>query len=670
MTERLLAPRSVAIVGLSDDPTKHGGRVLANLRRLGFAGDIVGVNPRRPPISGVEVVAALGDLTTPPDVVVSAVPARAVPGVVADAASIGAGTVIVFAGGFAEAGDEGERLQQAIVDARTAGVRVLGPNSGGVIVPSAGLALSFLTCLDRPADQIRSGPVGLVTQSGGTGSYVHNLAAARGGGLAASISTGNEVDLGIADGIDALVDHPEVRAVAVVLETVRNGPAFLAALRRAAEAGTPVVATRLGRSDRGRRLASTHTGALATPARVLEGVLDALGVAVADTPGEMLDVAEVLARTARPAGDRIGIVTHSGGIAILLSDLAAGLTLPDPSPELASRLAPLLSQGAIDNPLDMGGIIGGAHRFAEVVETMGGDHDLVLAVSSAHPPAHTDERVAGLLTLDTPLVHLWMAGDQAAAGLATLRAAGAPVTEEPRAAIKALAALVRSVEVAGPPDRSFEVPPGPLTEVLAKQVVAAWGIPVPDGSRVADEDEAVATADALGYPVVVKVSAAGLAHKTEVGGVHTGLLDADAVRRAVAAIRASMSDRGITIDGFLVERHVAGPEALVGAVQDPVLGPMVVVGIGGVAAEALGDVRMAPAPVAPSQARRMIGALAGLHLLTSPRVGEPADLAGLAELVVRVGDVAASGAVGAIDLNPVIWSGTRWLAADALIEPA
>jgi len=487
----MLSPRSVAIVGLSADPAKHGGRVLSNLAKVGFRGTVWGVNPRLPEVDGVDVYARLADLPAAPDLVVCAIPAAAIPQTIAEAGAIGSGGLVVFAGGFAEAGADGARLQQEVTGvARSSGVRVLGPNSGGIIRPSVGLAASFLTCLDRPAEQIRSGPVGLVTQSGGTGSYVHNLAAAAGDGLAVSISTGNEADLGVADGISALADLDEVRTIALVLETVRDGPAFMDAIRKAHAAGKPVVACRIGTSRRGEQLMSTHTGAMAAPARVLEGVLDSLAVTVTETPEEMLAVAGVMARTGPLSGDRMGVVTHSGGIAILLTDLAerSGVHLPHPGAALKEELEPLLQLGSSDNPLDMGGIIGGPGRFAEVVDRFAesGDYDCVLAVSTAHPPAHTVERVEGLLRLSqtVPIVHLWMAGDVGSAGLEMLRAADRAVITEPRAAIRALAGLGRLSEEAPeqPPAPAMRpLRPVPRTEHEAKEVLTSWSLPVVEG---------------------------------------------------------------------------------------------------------------------------------------------------------------------------------------------
>ena len=677
--EVLLDPKSVAIVGLSADPAKHGGRVLGHLARLGFGAPVWGVNPKMPDVAGVEVFPSIRSLPSPPDVVVCAAPAAATIDVVAEAGEVGAGVVIIFAGGFAEVGEDGRRLQERLAaTASASGVRLLGPNSGGVIRPAARIAFSFLTCLDRPADQIRSGPVALVTQSGGTGSYLHNLAAARGSGFAASISTGNEVDLDVADAISALVDRSEVSAIAVVLETVRRGPEFVAALRRSRRAGKPVVVCRLGRSERGRRLMVTHTGALAGPAQVLAGVLDAEGVAIAETPADLLDVAEAMARVKPAGGDRVGVVTHSGGIAILLSDLAenARVALPSPGGDLRARLAPLLELGNADNPLDMGGIIGGPHRFAQVVEAfaVSPDYDLILSVSTAHPPAHAETRARDLVALDDakPVIHLWMAGDVGEKGLAILREAGAAVIEEPRAAIAALAGLGRLA--AGP-----DTPPlpgdldlsvaGTLSEHGSKLLLSGLGVPVVDGDLATTAREAAEVAAAIGYPVALKVSSPHIAHKTEIGGLRIGVGDEAALKRAFREVMAAGNAvAGAVVEGIRVERHVSGLEMIAGAVRDTTFGPVVLIGLGGIFAEAFDDVTVSPAPVSRAGALRMISRLRGRGVLSSSRRGTPPDLDALASVVVLIGEILAGSNLEEIEINPLVWTGSSWVAVDSLVR--
>lgn len=699
----LLSPASIGIVGLSADPGKHGSRVLANLRKLGYPGNIYGGNPRGDVIDGIQTTPSVLDWPSAPEVVVAAVPASGVIETIRQAGQLGSRVVVLFGGGFAEAGPEGKRTQQRLADsARRAGVRLLGPNSGGVISPGSRVALSFLTCLDRPADQIRSGPVAVVTQSGGTGSYLHNLAAAAGSGLAASVSTGNEADITIADAIEALSRAEGVGSIAVVAETIRDGRRFLEAVRAAHRAGRPVVLCRLGRSARGRELMLSHTGALATEDRVLDGVCDALGITSAATPGELLDLAQIAAHTTLPAGPRVGVVTHSGGIAILCSDLGSEeqIVLPKPPESAAIRLRPLLQYGAVSNPLDLGAIIGGPHRFAESVREFQecGSYDLVLAVTTPHPPSHTAERASGLVTLaaadrTVPIVNLWMAGDLGAEGLALLRRAGAAVTEEPRAALRAIGALVRfagqrgellSAEPADP-SPAGEVwlratagvprpaPGGSLSEHSAKQWLREIGLPVVGGVRARTVADACTAAEQLGYPVVVKANAADLPHKSRVGAVRIGARDRDEVAAAFEDVCEAVATRvpAAVGDGVLVERFCPGTELMVGCIVNRSFGPVVAVGSGGRNAELEAQVSISPAPVSHRQAGRM---LMRLPVVAAPErasdQGLP-DIDALAEIVSKLSRqfVALLDHIQELEVNPITWNGTGWQVLDALVRP-
>ena len=673
---RLLEPRSIAIVGLSADASKHGGRVLSSLRKVGYDGTVWGIHRRTPDVEGVEMFDSLLALPDAPDLVASAVPSGAVPGIVADAGAVDAGIVVVFAGGFAEAGADGLDAQREIAALATgSGVRVLGPNSGGVIRPKAGLAVSFLTCLDRPASEVRSGPVGLVTQSGGTGSYIHNLAAEAGSGLGASISVGNEADIDISDGIVALSQLDDIRVIAVVMETVRNGRRFVDAVQQASSAGKPVVVCRLGTSDHGRAMTTTHTGAMARPAVVLDGVLASLGATITETPGELLDVAEVMARARRPEGRRVGVVTHSGGVAILLSDLAErdGLDLPQPSPALRDDLSDLLEHGVAGNPLDMGGIIGGPTRFGAVVDRFAtsGEFDVVLAVSTAHPRAHTVERVEALIESPQQAIHLWMAGDVGAEGLAMLRDADLPVTIEPRSAIRALVGLTSdrlepgslSLGAATSKTRSGT----PMGEHASKQVVSGWGIAVPKGDVATSAEQASVIANRLGEPVVVKVLSAEITHKTEVGGVETNVSTNDAVG-AFGRVTGRTSEQRpeAVIIGALVEEQIRGFEVIVGALTDPVFGAMMLVGMGGIAAEGFDPV-MGLLPGTAAEAMRLIDRAPGLGVALR-RVHR--DAAGrLAESMTSLGTGFLGSGLAEIEINPLVWSGNEWVALDALAVP-
>lgn len=681
----LLAPRSVAIVGISADATKHGARVLTNINKLGFPGEVWGVNPKVPQMAAVEVFPDMAALPRVPDLVVCAIPALAVPGVVRDAAMTGAQAAIVFAGGFAETGAAGRSAQSEITEiVRSTGIRVLGPNSGGIIHPSHRLAASFLTCLDRPARQIRSGPVGLVTQSGGTGSYIHNLAAANGDGLAVSVSTGNEADIDVADAILALCDHDEVQAIALVIETVRDGEAFTQAVQHAHGLGKPIIACRIGASEQGRGLMRSHTGAIASAPRVLDGVLDALSVTRVETPGELLDVANIMARSRAPVGNRVGVVTHSGGVAILLSDLGeqVGVRLPPPSKSLRGQLRPLLDLGTADNPLDMGGIMGGPQRFREVVDLFArsGDYDSVLAVSTAHPPIHTASRVEGLLELDSlvPVVHLWMAGDQGSAGLRSLTEAGHPVTEEPRAAMRALAGLGRLADVdvgsLRVEHRGGESEPGgdfrTLSEHEAKELLASWRLSVVEGVLARTAEDAAEAAESLGGVLAVKVSSPDIAHKTEVGGVLLGVSGRAAASDAfhVVTEAARKAQPTACIDGARVERQQFGLEIIAGVLLDPTFGVIVMLGMGGVAAEALGGNVFAPGPVSRDSAMRMIDRVPGLRRTLTRQDPEPEATNSLAELMVTASERFVDAELQELEMNPLTWTGREWQILDALVS--
>jgi acyl-CoA synthetase (NDP forming) len=400
---------------------------------------------------------------------------------------------------------------------------------------------------------------------------------------------------------------------------------------------------------------------MAVPERVLEGVLDSLGVILAETPGEAYEVAEMIAATRLPPGDRTAVVTHSGGIAIHLADLSErhGLNLPPPGPDLGARLHPLLDHGVADNPLDMGGIIGGPSRFAQVVETFAGsgEYDMVLAVSTAHPPAHTDERVAALLALDVevPILHLWMAGDQAAHGLTRLQEAGTAVTEDPRAAIRALAGLGRLTRRRSPSDVE------PLTGPIE-----TWGIPLVEAEVVIDALAAADAAERIGYPVAVKLISPEVDHKTEFGGVTLDLGTREAVARAFTEVMEEADKAGLEVVGARVQRYRPGLEVIVGALVDPDLGPVVSVGVGGVLTELIDDVVFAPAPVDKRGAQAMISQLRGHHLLDGFRGAPPADVDALSELVSIVSRGMIGSGLTEVEVNPLIWDGAGWVAVDWL----
>jgi len=504
--------------------------------------------------------------------------------------------------------------------------------------------------------------VAVISQSGGIASYLNNLAGSRGEGIAVTVSTGNEADLDLGEALDAVSGLDEVSVVLVVLETVRDGPTLFAGIRSCQAMGKTVVACRLGSGQSSARLLASHTGALALPEKILDGVLATLGVPVAATPEEAYDVATIVARSAPPQDPRIGVVTHSGGFAILLSDLAeqAGLDLPQPSARLAESVVASLDHGSATNPLDLGAVIGGPQRFAMAVSQFGdsGEYDIVLAVTTAHPPAHTGTRVSSLLDLDSPVpvVHLWMAGDQGEAGLRELRSGGAPVTDEPRAAVAALRALTLACDDSPSPEPIQGAP-------------ESWGVPNMLGEVATTSDEAVAVAKRLGFPVVVKAEADGLLHKTELGVVRLGLRDEGQVSTAFDDVTKAASLAGWSSAVARIQRYRPGLEMIVGAVAHETLGPLVSVGMGGVMAEVTSDVVFAPGPIGVPTAVRLIDRLASRTVLDGYRGGLAADVGHLAEIVSLISRGIAGGTVTEFEINPLVWDGAEWLALDWLVLP-
>jgi acetyltransferase len=637
----------------------------------------------------------VADIPGSPDVVVLAIPNNLVEEAIREAAGLDAGGCVVLGGGFAEAGEEGvERQENLLRVARDAGLRLLGPNSAGMIDASRSRVLSFLTCLERPADTLRSGPVALISQSGGSASYLHTVAAQRGSGLAFSVSTGNEADLGAGEVLGEVVKRDDVRAVALMLETIRDGKKFIESAELALNKGIPLVVCKVGTSTAGAEIMSTHTGALASPWRRYQALFDGLGITVTETPEELYDVAELMARSTVPEGPGLGIVTHSGGSAVLLADLCERerIDLPGLDDALVEELQQHLQHGAAKNPVDLGGIITEPQRFAEVVEAFlkNPGFPAVLTVSTPHPVAHSPERITQLDQLgsryDKPLMHLWLGGDLGESGLEDLRRRGLPVTTEIRSAVRALGglgrlALRRHNRRKDRPQRDPKVlsllsllhpsGEGTLNESESKELLAALGFSPARNALASHADDAVLKARDIGWPVVVKLASSTILHKSDSGGVHLNLRSEDEVRRACADIDQAMrAHPGATMDGYLIEEFIPGPEVVMGVAHDPALGPMVLLGTGGVLAEAIDDVAVGLPPIDYASARQMIDSLRAVDLLRGFRGGPVTDEDALAHEVMRLGDVALaySDQIIEIDLNPVVWAKDKWRLADAVVR--
>ncbi|MGK7870070.1 acetate--CoA ligase family protein [Falsiroseomonas sp. E2-1-a20] len=691
-----MRPSSVAIIGASDDPVRIGGRPLAYMLSQGFRGALMPVNPNRPTVQGVPAFARVADLPQAPDAAIVAIPGEAAVQAVADLGARGCGAAIVFTAGFAETGEAGAAMQARLLEAaRPHGLRLLGPNCLGMFNATLGYYPIFSASFENgwPRTALpRMGGVGIASQSGAYGS--HLFAAARDRGIATPVlvTTGNEADIGLADIIGWMAGSDEVQVIAAYAEGIQNGPRFVAALEAARRAGKPVVMMKVGRSALGMAAAQSHTASIAGDDRVMDAVLAEFGVHRARTTEELLDVCYVAQRGIFPARNTLGVVTVSGGAGVLMSDAAESVGLPmPPMPEAAqARLKRIVPFSSPLNPLDCTAqatndmsVIG---TFAESMMVDGGYASVIAfftqwgaspsiaprlrtelkAVLDAHP-----DRIF-VLSILAPLdrVREWEAD-------------GFLCMEDPSRAVIALAAMGRFGEsFARDAEAAAALPPIPLpdtspNEADAKRILEAAGIPMVPEAACASVEDAVAAAEAIGYPVVAKILSPDILHKSEMGGVLLGLGHADAVRAGFATLmqRARAHAPEARIDGVLVAKQVTGGvEIALGVVRDPVFGPMAMVGLGGVFIEIFKDVAFRRCPVDAGQAEAMIRSLRGFPLLDGARGKPKADVAALAQALVALSRFAAAAGprLASAEINPllVLPAGQGAFAADAVIEVA
>jgi acyl-CoA synthetase (NDP forming) len=691
--DRLLRPRSVAIVGASDKPGALGASVLANLERQGFDGEIHLVNPKRAEIGGRRCVATVDDLPEGIDVAVLAIPRAGVLDVIRGLAGRRVGAAIVFSAGFAEDGPQGLADQQEIARiAAEADMIVEGPNCLGLVNFVDRIALTFIELPEPRADSDRR--VGIVSQSGAMAAVLATTMIAREVPLSCYISTGNEAASGVEDYLDHLVGDPATSVVGMIVEHFRKPARFLAAARAARAAGKQVVLLHPGRSAAGAASAATHTGAMAGDYEVMRVHVERAGVILVDTLEELGDVVEMLARYASPVARGLGVIAESGAFKAIMLDQAEalGLVLPPlgdaDSPALRAALPDFVP---VSNPLDVTaqglvdpGIYGrtiaalaGDNRIGAILVTLiqtdtGTSHikfDAVLDALRASPPAKP-VIVAGV---DEGGIIL-------AEDVAALRAEGVMYLPTAERALRALARMRSSGDIAvlptgdAAPLAGLPAAGATVPEYRAKDLLGTRGIAFPSGILAGSADEAVAAADRLGYPVVLKAQAAALPHKSDAGGVVVGMADAQAVRDGWAKLRAAVAAArpDLTLDGVLVEPMAArGIELIVGARNDPHWGATILVGFGGVSAELLHDVRLLPAGLDREAIVAELRRLRLAPLLDGFR-GEPAmDVDAVAALVEALGKVvAATPAIREIDLNPVMVypRGHGAIALDALIQ--
>jgi acyl-CoA synthetase (NDP forming) len=679
----LFEPASVAVVGAS--PTNYASRAaVANFAAMGFEGPVAGVNPRYDEVLGVPCAPSLRDLDFVPDSIVVSVNRDRVLPVIEEAADLGTRAAVVFGIGFAETGADGRARQEELTRiARGAGMAVLGPNCQGVINFSRSTALY----MDDVKDY-RPGAVGLIAQSGSISTALINNQ--RGVRWRYALSTGNEAVVNASDLLWHMVEDEDCRAVCLFLEALRDPDGFFAACDRASERDLPVIVLKTGKTEASMRAAQAHSGALAVPDRLVDARFERHGVIRVQTLEEMLETANALQVRQRPTRGAIATMTASGGQIEMVLDAAeqVGLEHPVLAPDTVARIDGILPDFlAAQNPLDWWGVADEGRACPALTELLAADPgvEMVVAVidQSDHPtgdgrfqqPLDTArdlakrhdklfvllEGVGGISPADR-VEELAADGVLLVSGFETgMRALGHLVRHSRRVtasrADRATAGSGQSITL--PSARSFSGTTG-------LEFLSAAGVPIVPTRRVRGAAAAVAAAGELGYPVVAKFADDQVTHKTEAGGVITGLADGAAVRAAVARLEGAGQEE------VLIQRQLSGVELIAGVTCHPALGSFLVVGLGGIWTEVLGEVAIVPVGLAPGEAAGILGRLRGHELLAGARGTEPVDMAALALLIERLDALALQlgDQLASIDVNPVIATSSGVWAVDALIVPA
>lgn len=684
--DALLRPRSIALVGASADTARYSGRPLRFLVKHGYPGALYPVNPRYDRIGDHPCFPDVAAVPDPVDLAIIMLSALHVLAALEECAKKGVRAALVMSSGFAELGAAGRQAQQRVSElAVTTGMRICGPNSGGIINVRDRVGASLLSCLEL--DTLIPGDIALVSQSGTVCNAPFNRAQDRGIGFACLVSSGNEADLDVPDFVEYFAEDDGVRVIVAYVEGVKDGTRFLRAATRAAERGKPLVVLKVGAHERGRAVIASHTGAAAGSDSAFQAVFARTGAIRVHDLDEMIDVASVLAGSRRPRLPGVAVVAvGSGGAAGLLADMTAGagLDLADFTEPTKQALGPLVSPlCTLTNPLDLAGVSGLASEepamlraCLPVIAADPGVGSIVVALPSL--PYYCGEIAEALVDFHrsgpVPLLVTWLAGSLSRRGFDILERHGVPLLRSCEAAVRGLRALLDharfkdrapgTAAVAAPEpsttaaaQRILADRAGTLPEDETKRLLALYGIPGVPERRAASAADAVRAAREIGYPVALKIVSADIAHKQQVGGIRLGVSGDAAVRREFRALVAEVerSLPAAAIEGVLVQAMAReGLDVFLGMLRDPQFGAVVMLGLGGLLVARPGALTSGLAPLDAAGATRMVRESEVGRLLEAHR-GLGFAPEGLIDLLGRFSRLAADVApwVSAIDVNPV-----------------
>lgn len=700
--ERFFNPRSIAVIGASQDLSSISGQPIAHLKARGYAGQIFPVNPRYQEVAGLTCYPDIASLPQALDVAVVAVAAKRVPDTLAELGKKGCRFAVILSSGFAEAGEEGAQAQRKLAEiARAYDMAVIGPNCQGYMNISDGIHVGFGAPygLTYPP-----GHLSLTSQSGAFGNSIVMLASAEGVGFRHYVSTGNESVTTSLDFMDAMIDDPQTRVIAGYVEGFQDAHRLLGIGRRALDAAKPMLIWKVGTSEAGAKAAASHTANLGGAMALYRAAFRQAGIIEVNDIGDLADCAKALLPGRIPRGNRLAIVTISGGAGIAMADRAAeaGVALPALADDTVSALRGVLpSFAAVANPLDVtAALFNDASLLRVTLDKLSQDPNvdmIALALAAAGGKLAVElanEVVRVSRETGVPIFVAWNADAKTnQAAYEILDAAGIPRYTSPVRCARGIAALWAFAEARQRRARTKDEAPlaltapqwaktlqggtgADLTEFESKRLLTAYGIPVTREQLARDAAEAVRAAETIGLPVVMKIQSPDIPHKTEAGGVRIGVQTAAEVRSAFDEIIASAKAYApqALLEGVVVQEMVSGgTELILGVTNDPLFGPAVMAGLGGVFAEVMKDVSFRLAPITRSEADSMLRELRGFPLLDGARGRPKADVAAATDALMRLSALAVDlrDSLAELDINPltVLPEGRGARALDGLAKP-
>lgn len=707
--DAIFSPRSVAVVGATEREGSVGRTIVWNLITNSFGGTVFPVNPKRSSVLGIKAYPNISAIPDQVDLVVIVTPAPTVPGVIRESVEAGVRGAIIISAGFKEVGEQGAELERQIMaEARKAwrrpegGFRIIGPNCLGVMSPVTGLNATFANAMARP------GTVGFISQSGALCTAILDWSFRENVGFSAFVSIGSMLDVGWGDLIYYLGNDSRTKSIVIYMESVGDARSFLSAAREVALT-KPIIVIKPGRTEEAALAAASHTGSLTGSDEVLRAAFRRAGVLRVESISDLFNMAEVLAKQPRPKGNRLTVVTNAGGPGVLATDslIASGGHLAEIAPETMKALNGILPpHWSHNNPID---ILGDAspERYIQTLEITAKDPNsdgllVILTPQAMTDPTRTAEALkqyredANVSRHRRPLLASWMGGADVATGDAILNQAGIPTFDYPDTAARMFeymwryASRLRSLyETPLFPEEEYETHDAApareivdkaraagrtiLTEYESKQILSAYGIPTVETRLAKSSDEAVAAAENIGFPVVVKLNSETITHKTDVGGVRLNLADGTAVQAAYEQMAQAVAEKaraedfqGVTVQPMLDLSD--GYELIVGSSPDPQFGPVLLFGAGGSLVEVFKDRELGLPALNTTLARRMMERTKIYQALKGVRGRDPVDLEALEQLLVRFSFLVVEQRwIKEIDINPLLASSERLIALDARV---